>query len=88
MDHLWLKWIRSKKMKKLIEEIYVYVDSVGPDQLMFTVRFPDGCEKDYKISGHEFRSTRCSVRDFIEQKISEFYENLNKPTPPHLTYFS
>ncbi len=72
-----------------LKDIYVTITKPTLEYyLEFTVRFPDNYEKDFKVSEYEFRSTRMSVRDYIESRIIEFYELNNEQLPKFHIYFS
>jgi hypothetical protein len=69
-------------MNRKIKDIYVtFVSSKDQFPLVFSVRLPDNYEKIYKIEEYEFRSARCSVRDYVENSILDYYESLGEHPP-------
>lgn len=76
-------------MNRKVKDIYVYIASPAHKfPLKFTVRFPDNCEKDYIIDESDFRAARCSVRDYVENTIMDYYDSLGEQAPTFRLFFT
>lgn len=70
-------------MSKPIAQVKVIVHATTEREgyCEFRLIFPDNYEKYYRFSEYEFRCSRRSFRQLIEDQVEQYYELQGLPTP-------
>jgi len=62
-----------KRMSRPEQDVMIHLE-VTPDSVSFDIMFPGGFQKTVVVDRYEIAAARCSIRDYAQNIVTDYFE--------------